>query len=106
MILYRILNFHVRHGMVVEKVYDKILFKQSKWLEKPINFNTQKRNQAVNEYGKDLNKLLNKAFCEKTMENGRNRMKVEFIKEDVNEKIIKQQSKLTFKGIHKSYNLW
>ena len=37
------------------------------------------------------------------MENIRNRCKIEFIRKDDNEKIIKQQSKLTFNGIHKSY---
>ena len=33
----------------------------------------------------------------------RNRCKIEFIRKDDNEKIVKQQSKLTFNGIHKSY---
>ena len=37
------------------------------------------------------------------MENDRNRKKVDFMKKDDTEKIIKQQSKLTFNGIHKSY---
>ena len=37
------------------------------------------------------------------MENFRNRLKVEFIKKDKTDKIIKQRSKLTFNGIQKSY---
>ena len=38
------------------------------------------------------------------MESARNRMKLELIlKKDHNERVIKQQSKSTFKGIHKSY---
>ena len=37
------------------------------------------------------------------MEIVRNRLELEFIKKDDFEKIIKQQSKLTFKGLHKSY---
>ena len=37
------------------------------------------------------------------MENVRNRIKVEFIKKDDTGKILKQQSKLIFNGIHKSY---
>ena len=37
------------------------------------------------------------------MENVRNRLRLEFIKKDEYKKIIKQQSKLTFNGIHKSY---
>ena len=49
---YRMLKFYVRHGMIVDKVQETISFKQSKWLEKFINFNTQKRNQAVNDLKK------------------------------------------------------
>ena len=37
------------------------------------------------------------------MENVRNLVKVKIIKKDDTDKIIKQQSKLTFNGIHKSY---
>ena len=37
------------------------------------------------------------------MENVRNRVKVEIINKDDTDIIIKQQSKMTFNGIHKSY---
>ena len=37
------------------------------------------------------------------MENVRNRLKIKFIKKDEYREIIKQQSKLTFNGFHKSY---
>ena len=77
-------------------------FKQSNWLEKYINFNTQKRNQAVNDFEKDFYKLLKNAFYGKTMENVRNRLKIKFVKKDDYREIIKQHSKLTFNGIHKS----
>ena len=40
--------------MVVDKVREVISFKQSKWLEKYINFNTQKRNQAIIDFQKDF----------------------------------------------------
>ena len=100
---YRMLKFYVRHGMIVDKVHDIISFKQSKWLEKYINFNTQKKNQAVNDFEKDFYKLLNNAFYGKTMENVRNRLKIKFVRKDDYREIIKQQSQLTFNGIHKSY---
>ena len=101
---YRMLKFYIRHGMKVNKVHNVISFKQSKWLEKYIDFNTQKRNQAINDFEKDFYKLLNNAFYGKTMENVRNRCKIEFIKRDEYDKILKQQRKLTFIGIHKSFN--
>ena len=63
LIHYRMLKFYVRHGMVVEKLHENISFKQSKWLEKYVNFNTQKRNKAKNDFEKDFFKLLvNAAF--------------------------------------------
>ena len=81
---YRMLKFFLRHGMIVDKVHDVIPFKQSRWLEKYINlnFNTQKRNQAVNDFEKDFYKLLNNAFYGKTMENVQNRLKIKFIKKN------------------------
>ena len=97
------LKFYIRHGMIVDKFHEIISFKQSKWLEKYINFNTHKKNLAVNDFEKDFYKLLNNAFYGKTMENVRNRCKIEFIKKSDTDKIIKQQSKLTFNDIHKSY---
>ena len=97
------LKFYVRHGMIVDKVHNIISFRQSRWLEKYISFNTQKRNQAVNDFEKDFYNLLNNAFYGKTMENVRNRLKIKFIKKDNYREIKKQQSKLTFNGIHKSY---
>ena len=103
LIHFRKLKFSVRHGMVIDKVYEIISIKQSKWLENYINFNTQKRNQVVNDFEKHFCKLLNNAFYGKTMEKVRKRCKVDFIKKDETEKIIKQQSKLTFNGIHRSY---
>ena len=100
---YRMLKFYLRHGMIVDKVHNIISFRQSRWLEKYNNFKTQKRNQAVNDFEKDFYKLLNNAFYGKTMENVRNRLKINFFKKDDYREIIKQQSKLTFNGIHKSY---
>ena len=46
LIHYRMLKFYVRHGMIVEKIHEIISFKQNRWLEKYISFNTQNRNKA------------------------------------------------------------
>ena len=53
-ILYRILKFYVRHGLVVDKVYEIISFKQRKWLIKNINLNTHNRKIAKNDFEKDF----------------------------------------------------
>ena len=89
---YRMLKFYIKHGMIVDKVHEIISFKQSKWLEKYISFNTQKRNQAVNDFEKDCYKLLNNAFYGKCLENVRGRLKKKFNKKDDYREIIKQQS--------------
>ena len=48
------MKFSVRHGIVVDKVHEVISFKQSQWMEKFINFNTQKRNHALNDFERDF----------------------------------------------------
>ena len=100
---YRMLKFYVRHGMIDDKLHETISYKQRRWLEKYLNFTTQKRNDAKNDFEKDFYKLLNNAFYGKTMENVRNRLKIKVIRKDNYRKIIEHQSKLTFNGIHKSY---
>ena len=90
--------------MKIKEVHKVISFKQSKWLEKYIDFNTQKRNQAVNDFEKDFYKLLNNAFHGKTMENVTNRGKIEIIKRDDYNKILRWQRKLSFNGICKSFS--
>ena len=103
LIHYRMLKFYIRHGMIVEKIHEIISFKQSRWLEKYISFNTQKRNKAENDFEKDFFKLLVNAASVKFLENVRNRLNLELIKKDNIKKIINQQSKLTFCGIQKSH---
>ena len=92
---YRMLKFYVRHGIMVDKVHEIISFKQSNWLEKYIDFHAKKRAAANNDFEIEFHKQMPNSFYGKTMENIRNRCKIEFIRKDDNEKIIKQQSKLT-----------
>ena len=88
---------------MVEKIPELISFKQSKWLEKKMNFNTQKRNKSKNDIKKGFYKLLTNAFYGKTMENERNRLSLACNKKEDTENNNKQQSKLSFNGNHKSY---
>ena len=66
-ICYRLLKFYVRHGLVTDKSLEIFSFRRSKWLAKYTSFETQKRNQAVHVFEKDLQKLLKKAFYGKAM---------------------------------------
>ena len=92
--------------MIVDKVHTVISFKQNEWLQKYISFNTRKRNKAKNDFEKDFYELLNIAFHGKTMENVRNGLKIKIIKKDEYREMKKQQSKMTFNGLHKSYEIY
>ena len=83
------LKFQVRHGMLVDEELEVISFRQSKWLEKNINFTTQKGNRYKNGSEKDFYRSLKNSIYGKSMENVRNRQKVEFIEKDNIERILK-----------------
>ena len=88
LIHYSMLKFYIRHGMIVEKIHEIVSFKQSKWLENYISFNTQKRIKAKNDFEKDFFKLLVNAAFGKFLEIVRNRLELYLIKKDDIKKII------------------
>ena len=88
LINYRMLKFYVGHGMVVGKVHEIISFKQSRYLEKFISFNTQKRNKAKIDFEKDFFKLLVNAAFGIFLENVRNRLELELIRKDDVKKVL------------------
>ena len=104
MIHYRMFKFYTKMGMKVTKIHSLWRFKQSLWLEKYTNHNTQKRTKAKTNFEKDFYKLMNNAFVGKTMENVRERVNLEFIDHTQIDQIIKRQSKLSFKGIMDHYS--
>ena len=77
------LKFYVKHGKSNEKIHGIISSKQTKCLKIYISVITQRRIRAENEFEKDFYKLLNNAFYGKTMENVRNRLRLEFIKKKI-----------------------
>ena len=83
LIHHRLLKIYVKHGMVVEEIHEIISFKENKWLEKYILFNTQNQNIAKTNFEKDLSKLLVNTASGKLMENVRNRLKIDFIEKHV-----------------------
>ena len=55
----RVLDQALRHGLVLERIHRAIGFNQSNWMKPYIDFNTQLRTLATNDFEKDFFKLMN-----------------------------------------------
>ena len=83
MLHYRMFKFYLSQGMKVTKIHTLYKFKQSAWLAKYIDHNTQKRTKAKTNFEKVLYKLMSNAFFGKTMENVRNKTNLDFIDQKI-----------------------
>ena len=76
---YKNLQYYLSLGMKLVKIHRILSFKQSNWLKKYVDFNTEERKQSNVEFNKSLYKLLNNGIYGKSIENIRKRINVKLI---------------------------
>ena len=90
------LNQALQHGLRLDRIHRAIEFDQSPFLKTYIDFNTQLRTAATNDFEKDFFKLMNNLVFGKTMENIRKHRNIKLVTTE--EKYLRTVMKPNFKS--------
>jgi len=92
---YRNLQFYIKHGLALSKIHRVISIDQSPWLKPWIDYCTERRKKARDEFESNLAKLQANATFGKTMKQVRHRVNVHLICDP--NKLAKAVSRPTFR---------
>ena len=73
------LRCYLKYGMKLTKIHSGISYEERDYMKKFIEINTEARKVAKNEFEKDFDKLMSNSVFGKTMENVRDRAKIEIV---------------------------
>ena len=73
------LNQVLQHGLRLDRIHRVIEFNQLPWLKTYMDFNTQLRMAATDDFEKDFFKLMNNSVFGKMMENIRKHMNIKLV---------------------------
>ena len=94
----RTLQFYLKHGLKLKKIHRAIKFERKDILKPYIEFNTEKRKNARNDFEKDIFKLLNNAVFGKTMGDKRKHVDFEIVSDE--KRLMKCVKNPSFKHSH------
>ena len=72
-------NQALQYGLILDRIHRAIEFDQLPWLKTYIDFNTQLRTAAINDFEKDFFKLMNNSAFGKMMENIREHRNIKLV---------------------------
>ena len=73
---YKKLQLYLSLGMKLTRIHRVLKFKKSDWMEKYIDFSTEKRRNAANDFEKDFFKLMINSVYGKTMDMKKNQCEI------------------------------
>ena len=94
----RTLQFYLKHGLKLKKIHRAIKYEQKDFLKPYIEYNTEKRKNARNDFEKNNYKLLNNAVFGKTMEDKRKHLDFEIVSDET--RFMKCVNNPSFKHSH------